>query len=61
MSRWFVGFTVAMSLGVAIAVMRIPASADGFWLANLWGTWLVCVVWALTRPSFSVLFAAITM
>src|SRR5947209_3319576 len=60
MSRWFAVIAGAMSFGLVIAVMRVPTSADGFWLAILWGTWLLSLTWALTRPSFSVLSAAIT-
>jgi oligosaccharide repeat unit polymerase len=32
-----------------------------FWLATLWLTWLASLVWALTRPSFSVIFTALML
>jgi len=59
MSRWIVGLCVVVLVGAAVAVVQLPASAGDSWLAILWATWIVAVVWALTRPSFSLLFAAI--
>jgi oligosaccharide repeat unit polymerase len=32
-----------------------------FWLTVLWLTWLAALVWALTRPSFSVIFTALML
>jgi len=61
MSRLFGGFIIALSVGIAVAIMRVPTSVDGFWLSILWGTWIVTIVWALTRPSFSVLFTGLTV
>jgi hypothetical protein len=49
----------AMLAGTEIAIMRVPVSAGGFWLTMLWAAWIASVVWALTRPSFSLLFAAV--
>lgn len=60
MSRWIAGFCVAVLVAAGIAISQVPASAGDSWLVILWTTWIVAVVWALTRPSFSVLFAAIT-
>jgi oligosaccharide repeat unit polymerase len=59
MSRWIVGVCVVVLVGAAVAVVQLPASAGDSWLAILWAAWIVAVVWALTRRSFSLLFAAI--
>jgi oligosaccharide repeat unit polymerase len=58
MSRWIAGFCVAVLVGAAIAIVQIPTTAGDSWLTILWAAWIIAVVWALTRPSFSVLFAA---
>lgn len=59
MSRLIAGFCVVVLVGAATAIVQVPSSAGDSWLAILWAAWIVSVVWALTRPSFSVLFAAI--
>ena len=59
MSRWIAGFCVAVLFGVAIAVVQVQTSAGLSWLTILWAAWIVAVLWALTRSSFSLLFAAI--
>jgi oligosaccharide repeat unit polymerase len=59
MSRWIAAFCVAVVVGTAIAVAQMPASAGDSWLAILWAAWIVAVLWALTRRSFSLLFAAV--
>ena len=59
MSRWIAGFCVIVLVGAGIAVVQVPGSAGDSWLTILWAAWIIAVVWALTRPSFSLLFAAI--
>lgn len=59
MSRWIAGFCLVVLVGAGIAVVQVPATAGDSWLAILWAAWVIAVVWALTRPSFSLLFAAI--
>lgn len=59
MSRWIAGVYAAVLVGAGIAVVQLPASDGGSWLAILWATWIAAMVWALTRPSFSVLFVAV--
>ena len=58
MSRWIAAFCVAMLVGIGATISRLPASAGDLWLTLLWAAWIVAVVWALTRPSFSLLFSA---
>jgi len=58
MNRWIAGLCVAVLLGAEIAVVHVPTSAGNFWLMILWAAWIVAVLWALTRSSFSQLFAA---
>jgi oligosaccharide repeat unit polymerase len=59
MSRWIASFCVVVLVGAAIAIVQVPATAGDSWLAILWAAWVIAVVWAFTRPSFSLLFAAI--
>jgi oligosaccharide repeat unit polymerase len=59
MSRWIAAFCVAALVGAGVAIVQVPSSAGDSWLVILWAAWVVAVVWVLTRPSFSVLFAAI--
>jgi oligosaccharide repeat unit polymerase len=59
MSRTAAGFCFAVLVAIGFAIMWMPTSSGDFWLTILWATWLLSVVWALTRPSFSLLFAAI--
>jgi oligosaccharide repeat unit polymerase len=59
MSRWIAGFCVAMLIGATIAFVQLSTSVGDSWLTILWTAWIAAVVWALTRPSFSLLFAAI--
>jgi oligosaccharide repeat unit polymerase len=59
MSRWLAAFCVVVLLCAGIAIVQVPATPGDSWLAILWAAWIVAVVWALTRPSFSLLFAAI--
>jgi oligosaccharide repeat unit polymerase len=59
MSRAAAGFCFAVLVVAGAAIQRMPASGGDFWLTILWATWLLAVVWALTRSSFSLLFAAI--
>ncbi len=58
MSRWIAGFCVVVLVGAGIATVQVPTTAGDSWLAILWAAWVIAVVWALTRPSFSLLFAA---
>lgn len=59
MSRWIAGFCVVVLVGAGIAIVQVPTFAGDSWLAILWAVWVIAVVWALTRPSFSLLFIAI--
>jgi oligosaccharide repeat unit polymerase len=59
MSRWIAGFCVVVLVGAGIAIVQLPGTPGDFWLTILWAAWIVAVVWALTRPSFSLLFAAV--
>jgi oligosaccharide repeat unit polymerase len=59
MTRWIAGFCVAVIVATAIAIVQVSSSVGDSWLAILWAAWIVAVVWSLTRPSFSLLFAAI--
>jgi oligosaccharide repeat unit polymerase len=59
MSRWIAGSCITVLVVTGIAVTQLPASAGDLWLTILWTAWILAVVWALTRPSFSLLFAAI--
>lgn len=40
---------------------RMSNASGNFWLATLWLTWLASLIWALTRPSFSVIFTALIL
>lgn len=59
MSRWIAAFCVIVLVGAGIAIVQVPATDGDSWLAILWATWVVAVLWALTRPSFSLLFASV--
>jgi oligosaccharide repeat unit polymerase len=59
MSRWIAAFCVVALVGAGISIVQIPGTAGDSWLTILWAAWVIAVVWALTRPSFSLLFAAI--
>lgn len=59
MSRWIAGSCVVVLVGAGIAIVQVRGTAGDSWLAILWAAWIVTVVWALTRPSFSLLYAAI--
>ena len=59
MSRWIASFCVTVLVAAGVAVAQMPESDGDLWLAILWAAWILAVVWALTRPSFSLLFAAI--
>ena len=51
-----------ISLIVILAVLLRMSNAPGnFWLATLWLTWLTSLLWALTRPSFSLIFTALIL
>src|SRR5580704_369117 len=61
-----VGILIASMCGVALISLLVLLSrtdnlSGNFWLATLWLTWLVSLIWALTRPSFSVIFTALTL
>jgi oligosaccharide repeat unit polymerase len=58
-SRWIASFCVAVLVAAGAAVAQMPASGGDLWLTILWAGWVLAVVWALTRPSFSLLFATI--
>jgi len=58
MSRWIASFCVTVLVATGLAAAQMPAGGD-IWLTILWAAWVLAVTWALTRPSFSLLFAAI--
>lgn len=60
MSRWSMGALIVLLIAINIALTKVAVPTGGFWLTVLWGAWAVTAVWTLTRPSFSLLFAAIT-
>jgi oligosaccharide repeat unit polymerase len=52
----------AISLITILALLpRMSNESGNFWLATLWLTWLASLIWALTRPSFSVIFTALML
>jgi oligosaccharide repeat unit polymerase len=61
MSRWIAGVCVVILAGAGLAIVKVQAlgSAGDSWLIILWLSWIAAVVWTLTRPSFSILFAAV--
>lgn len=61
MSRWGTGALIVLLTAISFAVVKVAVPIVGVWLTLLWLAWAVTVVWTLTRPSFSVPFAAITM
>jgi oligosaccharide repeat unit polymerase len=61
-----VGILIAGMCGIGLVslLVLLPRTLNlsgNFWLATLWLTWLVSLAWALTRPSFSVIFTALTL
>jgi oligosaccharide repeat unit polymerase len=51
-----------ISLITILAFMpRMSDMSGNLWLATLWLTWLASLIWALTRPSFSVIFTALML
>jgi oligosaccharide repeat unit polymerase len=61
-----VGILIATTCGMGLIslLVLLPQMANlpgNFWLATLWFTWLVSLTWALTRPSFSVIFTALML
>jgi oligosaccharide repeat unit polymerase len=51
-----------ISLITILALLPRMSNVSGnFWLATLWLTWLASLIWALTRPSFSVIFTALML
>jgi len=59
MKWWIAGIGVAVLVAAGAAVAQMPTSGGDAWLTILWVAWIISVVWALTRPSFSLLFATI--
>jgi oligosaccharide repeat unit polymerase len=60
------GALIASMCGIlliaALALLpRMPNASGNFWLVTLWLTWLASLIWALTRPSFSVIFTALML
>jgi oligosaccharide repeat unit polymerase len=60
------GALIASICGVSlIAILallpRMSNMSGNFWLATLWLAWLASLTWALTRPSFSVIFTALML
>ena len=50
-----------ISLVTILALLPRMSNVSGnFWLATLWLTWLASL-WALTRPSFSIIFTALML
>ena len=57
---------IASMCGVALItilalLLRMSNVSGNFWLATLWLAWLASLIWALTRPSFSVIFTALML
>jgi oligosaccharide repeat unit polymerase len=51
-----------ISLITILALLpRMSNMSGNFWLATLWLAWLASSIWALTRKSFSVIFAALML
>lgn len=48
---------IAGATGVLLA--GLSTSTGAFWLTILWVSWVIAFVWSLTRPSFSLGFAAL--
>ncbi len=59
MIRWIASICVVLLVGAGIALAHMPGSTGDLWLTIMWAAWILAVVWALTRPSFSLLFAMI--
>ena len=54
--------TCGISLITILALLPRMSNVSGnFWLATLWLTWLTSLIWALTRPSFPVIFTALML
>jgi oligosaccharide repeat unit polymerase len=52
----------AISLITILALLPQMSNESGnFWLATLWLAWLASLIWALARPSFSVIFTALML
>jgi oligosaccharide repeat unit polymerase len=52
------GISLITILALLLRMSYLPGN---FWLATLWLTWLSSLIWALTRPSFSVIFTALML
>ena len=48
-------------IAILALLLRMPYASGNFWLATLWLTWLASLIWALTRPSFSIIFTALML
>lgn len=48
-------------VAVLVLLPRMSDMSGNSWLATLWLTWLAALIWALTRPSFSVIFTALVL
>jgi len=59
MSKCATGVYLAALLLAEVGIAHAPASAGAFWLTLLLTVWIIAVIWAVTRHSFSLPFAAI--
>jgi oligosaccharide repeat unit polymerase len=48
-------------IAILALLLRMSYVPGNFWLATLWLTWLASLIWALTRPSFSIIFTALML
>jgi len=62
----FGSFLIATTCGIfliiilALLAQRFNASGNS-WLMTLWLAWLASLLWAFTRPSFSVIFTGLVL
>jgi oligosaccharide repeat unit polymerase len=48
-------------VGTLALLSRMADLSGNFWLTALWLIWMASLIWALTRPSFSIIFTALTL
>ncbi len=61
LSALIVGMFGISLITILALLPRMSNVSGNFWLATLWLTWLTSLIWALTRPSFSVIFTALML
>lgn len=60
------GVLIASMFGISLITIlvllpRMSNLSGNFLLGTLWLTWLASLIWALTRPSFSIIFTALVL